>query len=164
MVKYLVEERGITQYINTRRIDNRWTTLHEATSKGYLEITEFLISKGAVINPSDKYGNTPLHKATMRGDLDIVKLLASNRANLNPKNGTGLTPLHYATKNGHLEIVRFLVENGANLNLPDKRGITPLQYANEDIKEMLLRGAPPSSSMEIVNVAGPSRSYENLPS
>ncbi|WP_353279963.1 ankyrin repeat domain-containing protein [Wolbachia endosymbiont (group A) of Ennomos erosarius] len=87
------------------------------------------MGKGAVINASDKYGNTPLHKAT---------------------------------KNGLLETVRSLVENGTNLNLPDKRGKAPLQYANEDIKEMLLREAPPSSSMESINIAGPSRRFDKF--
>lgn len=129
LVKYLVEEKGMRQHINTRRNDTRWTSLHEATSKGYLEITEFILSKGAAINAFDKDNNTPLHKAASKGYLDVVKLLVNKGANLNPRDINGLTPLHCTTKAGHLNVVKFLVERGADINIRDNYQDIPMDLA-----------------------------------
>lgn len=51
-----------------------WTALHFMARYGNLEGVQFLLSKNADLNVSDRYGSTPCHHAIQFGHLDCVKL------------------------------------------------------------------------------------------
>ena len=57
--------------------------LHYACEKGYLEIVQYLIEKGASIEAKDEDQKTPLHIASIWGQTDVVKYLVSKGANKN---------------------------------------------------------------------------------
>jgi hypothetical protein len=75
-----------------------------------IEIVKLLLDKGADVNLTDKYGNTPLHLAASDGHIEIVKLLLEKGSDVNSKRrNDGTTPLYWAALNGHIEIVKLLL-------------------------------------------------------
>jgi ankyrin repeat protein len=89
--------------------------LHEAASKGHVEIVKLLIEKGADINARNKYGNSALHYAAFE-NIEIVKILIEKGANVNVEDNAGKTPLRDAIKFREPEIAKFLIEKGADVN------------------------------------------------
>ena len=53
-------------------------TLHY--KKNYKDIVEYLVSHGANVNITNKYGETPLHIASENGNKNIVEYLVSHGA------------------------------------------------------------------------------------
>ncbi|WP_264705551.1 ankyrin repeat domain-containing protein [Wolbachia endosymbiont (group A) of Gymnosoma rotundatum] len=91
------------------------TPLHYAVFHGNLEITEYLIEKGADVNARNRNSNTPLHLAIMKGKIDVVKVLLKHNADVNAKNNEGKTALHYATDFNHRDLVELLLAHGASI-------------------------------------------------
>ncbi|KAL7215362.1 hypothetical protein ACSBR1_027517 [Camellia fascicularis] len=60
--------------------DGSRTALHYAASKGWLKITEILLSHGAKINLKDKVGCTPLHLAASTGNSELCEFLIEEGA------------------------------------------------------------------------------------
>ena len=65
-----------------------WLPLHEAANHGFIEIVQYLLDKGALID--DRGGEhcggvTPLHDACCCGNLTVVELLVARGANLYAK-------------------------------------------------------------------------------
>jgi ankyrin repeat protein len=97
-----------------------WTALDTASEKGYLDIVQFLLEKGATVTKQC------LWLASYKGHLDIVKLLLE-------KDTEGKdVALSVASGQGNLEVVRLLVKHGASVNTEDKQGQRPLQSASSE--------------------------------
>jgi len=65
-----------------------WLPIHEAANHGFVEIVQYLLDKGALID--DRGGEhcggvTPLHDACSCGNVAVVELLATRGANLYAK-------------------------------------------------------------------------------
>lgn len=97
------------------------------------------IEKGANVNASDKFGNTPLliasYWAAWRGDghhfNDIVKLLLANGADPNADSDVG-TPLHLAAIGKNVGLIEILCAAGASTSSQmayEGRKVTPLDMA-----------------------------------
>jgi hypothetical protein len=82
-----------------------------ASSKGYLDIAEFLVQKGADVD-----FNKPLHWACMKGNLDIAMLLLRNGATIDMFDTLGFTALHHACRCDRFDCVVALLDNGANIS------------------------------------------------
>jgi ankyrin repeat protein len=118
--------------------DFGWTPLSIAAMCN-AEITGFLLSKGANVNPHEierKEGcpstgfQTPLHCAIRSDSINTVKILVDNGAYVNVTDENGMTPLHMAVNNCNLKIADYLLAEGAYLNLKDgKYGRTELHTA-----------------------------------
>ena len=92
------------------------SALHYAADNGHLDVVEFLISNGALVNVTNMWEKTPLHAAANSGHLEIVKLLVENGARIEAQSSTKrFTPLHLASQFDHLEIVEYLIANGADV-------------------------------------------------
>ncbi|MGA1871410.1 MAG: ankyrin repeat domain-containing protein [bacterium] len=113
-----------------------------AAEKGDPAIIEFLISKGAVIDPEVGYGLTPLMKAAYKGHAEVVDLLIKKGAEINNKNRFNDTALIYASQNGHIQTVKLLISLGAEINVKDSVGKSPLSHAcdcgNAEIVKILV--------------------------
>ncbi|KAI8752888.1 transient receptor potential cation channel subfamily A member 1 [Biomphalaria glabrata] len=115
-------------------------------------IVRYLISKGANINATDIFGQTPLHFAAMRGNEVACSnlLFFKDKIIINANDNQGSTPLHTAALYKHLEIARMLIEAGANLMSRDKEQCTPLHHAasggNFELVNLLLEAASTSDS------------------
>ena len=87
------------------------TPLHKAAQNGHKNVVEYLISQGAEVNTTDKFGKTPLHFATGEeskdGELEIVKLLVEKGARIDKKDSFGNTPMHIASIRGHEKLVNY---------------------------------------------------------
>ncbi|MCX3064669.1 ankyrin repeat domain-containing protein [Wolbachia endosymbiont of Drosophila pseudotakahashii] len=88
------------------------TPLHYAVFHGNLEITEYLIEKGADVNARNRNSDTPLHHAVLMGKVDIAKILLKHNANVNARNNWGMTVLGYAADQ---ELVELLLAHGASI-------------------------------------------------
>ena len=97
------------------------TPLHLAALNGREDVVQFLIEKGAFINPEDADENTPLHAAARGGHAAVAGLLFDKGASLKAKNKLGLTPGGAALASGHVEVAEKLIEKGWE---PEERPLT----------------------------------------
>ncbi|CAL5442504.1 unnamed protein product [Camellia sinensis] len=104
--------------------------LHVAASKGYEEITEFLIQKGVAINITDNFGNTPLLEAIKNGHDHIASLLVKAGASLTIENAGSCLCLAVARRD--LEFLRRVLANGINPNARSYDLRTPLHIASAE--------------------------------
>ena len=72
IVKYLIEKQKVDIDINGY---NDKTPLHYACENDYLQIIEYLISKGANVNVKDYLGDYVIHYASRGGLLQTVQYL-----------------------------------------------------------------------------------------
>jgi ankyrin repeat protein len=123
--------------------DDGRTPLQLAAADGNLEIAQFLLEKGAVLNIQNGGDSTALHFAAAREQLEMMRFLIDKGADLNAQNEEGETPLHWVENKG-LEPVRLLVKSGAHLDVQDNRGRTALHLAvlgrNADLVKLLMEG------------------------
>eukprot|EP00057_Strongylocentrotus_purpuratus_P006913 XP_011661387.1 PREDICTED: uncharacterized protein LOC580955 [Strongylocentrotus purpuratus] len=122
-----------------------------AARNGHLDITKYLISRGAEVNQGkddsrtalhikelsqgaevnhgDKDGRTALHRVAHNVHLDITHYLISQGAEVNKRHGHGWTALLSAAQNGHLDVTQYLISQGAEVNHGDEDGVTALHSA-----------------------------------
>lgn len=98
-----------------------------------IEISKYLIEKGAKITDYDKYGNTPIIYCADYGTVEKLNLLIKKGADVNVKSRKlNVTPLDYAinfTNNPDYNIVKLLIDSGADVNASNKDGYTILDTA-----------------------------------
>jgi len=73
-----------------------WTPLHYACSKGNLEVAQFLIVNGALVDSPSIGDTTPLMMAVQSGNEQLVKLLLDKGADIQLRNGNGLSAIDIA--------------------------------------------------------------------
>ncbi|KAI2778924.1 hypothetical protein F4815DRAFT_475374 [Daldinia loculata] len=112
------------------------TALHYCGSAANANL---LLSKGADVNYTNKYGMAPLHWTWYHGNLDIVRCLLENNPLLNLKNNSYGTPLHCAILRGSLDVTIALLEAGAPVNEVDKFGVAPLHLASSLCRYNIIR-------------------------
>lgn len=91
-------------------------------------LVRLLLSHGAVINVSDKYGMTPFMFACRKGFTAIVRLLI-NEVSFDAVDNQGCTPIFHAIEHNHADIVKLLVDAGVNVTIANNKGYTPKQVA-----------------------------------
>ncbi|RSL52513.1 hypothetical protein CEP54_010853 [Fusarium duplospermum] len=107
------------------------TPLHFATAKGYVEIMDLLLERGADIDKPDNDGETPLHCASRRGNDVSATFLLQKQANVDKTDDKGETPLYKAARRGHTEVIEALLEGNPAINLTDNDGKTALCAASQ---------------------------------
>ncbi len=105
----------------------------EACRNGDIKVVMDLIDKGADVNASNNWGNTPLHYALDNGHTEVAMALIDKGADVNARDNAGDTPLHYALDKGHTEAAMALIDKGADVNArnnsQDNDEYTPLHLA-----------------------------------
>ncbi|QWE07603.1 ankyrin repeat domain-containing protein [Polynucleobacter sp. JS-JIR-5-A7] len=82
---------------NKAKIDHiGWTPLHYACAKGQLNVAQFLIANGAMIDSRAPNGTTPLMMATQAGNEELIKLLLDKGADLRMRNLNGFSAIDIA--------------------------------------------------------------------
>ncbi|CAB4054065.1 PSMD10 [Lepeophtheirus salmonis] len=103
--------------------------LHWASSLGSFELVEWLLQKGADVDPVDEALWTPLIIASSAGNEKIVRILLSFGALVDAKTDQGRTALFYACSRNRISIVKLLENVNADVNVQDKLGATSLHRA-----------------------------------
>ena len=107
-VKRIVSSES-SKLVNFRDYDRR-TPLHIAASEGHLEIAEFLVTKGARVNRSDRWGGSPLDDCRRHRHLNCSEYLQSVGACFGSSSQS--TNFITAASEGDLEEVSTLLRLG----------------------------------------------------
>ncbi|CAJ1966131.1 unnamed protein product [Cylindrotheca closterium] len=124
-------------------VDNYgWSLMHEASRSGSTELADYLISKGAKLNPKSNEGHTPLFEADRFNgpDSDIVKFLISKGAQFDApqqrlrgaQEEITRNFAHSLAANGRLEELKeYVAKHGSSelVKAPDSLGWTCLMEA-----------------------------------
>jgi ankyrin repeat protein len=73
-----------------------WTPLHYACSRGHLEVAQYLLANGAIVDSMSPGYTTPLMMAVQSGNEQLVKLLLDKGADIQVRNTNGLTAIDIA--------------------------------------------------------------------
>jgi ankyrin repeat protein len=88
-------------------------------------MVHFLLSLGADIHATEKYGCTPLMFACRQGNINVIKLLVSEGSRVNDQNNYGTTSLMFACENGRKVVVIYLLSMvDINIDLRTEAGET----------------------------------------
>ncbi len=104
--------------------------------------TEWLISHGARVNTTSKFGATPLLYACALRETPTVLALINNGAAVNVRDRAGKTPMLYVCNFGPLKLVEAIYKRGGAVNVRDGNGRTCLRLSannpNRDVRPWLL--------------------------
>ncbi len=102
-----------------------------AVNNGDVDMTKFLLSKGANPNQGDADNITPLGSATFANHADVMQVLLKSGAKVNHLDNFGMTPLLYAASvdYGDTTVLETLIAAGADLKAKNKQGQTALDLA-----------------------------------
>ncbi|GJU06175.1 potassium channel SKOR, partial [Tanacetum coccineum] len=103
------------------------TPLHLAASKGYEDITLFLIQEGVELNVLDNFGNTPLLEAIKSGHDKVASVLVKEGASLKIDDAGCF--LCSTVAKGDIDYIRRILSNGIDPNSKDFDFRTPLHVA-----------------------------------
>lgn len=109
--------------------EDHYSALHWACMRAHWDVAEYLIEKGADVNPIGGDGGTPLNWAVHHDNVDIVKLMIDKGAKLNIRNKWGMTELHTAIWRGNIHVVDFLLDHGSDPDIKTNEGWTAMHYA-----------------------------------
>ena len=85
-----------------------WTPLHYACTNGHLEIAQFLLEKGAVVDAPSPNETTPLMMAIRAGNIQLVRLLLDRGADIRIRNQQGYSAIDVAELFNQEEIQKCL--------------------------------------------------------
>ncbi len=121
--------------------DSKLTPLHYAVlmTDNY-EIVEYLIEKGANVNPPDHFGKLPLNSAAYHRSRRMIDLLLDNNADFDTSGAHGINTLLSAAEKGS-----FRLFNAVTAKIGDD------YFKNEEHQESIMRSALSGGSIEIVN-------------
>jgi len=98
---------------------------HLASFDGHIDITQFLVERGANVAGQDQHGSILTHLASFDGHLNIAQFLVECGADMAGQDQHRLTPPHLAFFDGHLNIAWFLIKHGTNVAGQDQCGTPP---------------------------------------
>ena len=101
-VKILVDQKQVP--VNR----SGWTPLHYACTNGHLEIAQFLLDKGAVVDAPSPNETTPLMMAIRAGNIQLARLLLDRGADIRIRNQQGYSAIDVAELFNQEEIQKGL--------------------------------------------------------
>jgi len=127
----------VKHFIEVERYDVRQpdhenvTLLHWASINNRLELVQYLINKGSIIDqPGGHLNATALHWAIRQGHLDICILLIKYGADPTIEDSEGCSGIHLAAQFGHSPVCAYLIAKGVDVDLCDQNGMTPLMWSS----------------------------------
>ncbi len=136
----------LVQQAQPREIQDGWTPLHVAATRGTRTDIELLLAQGARKDAEDNKGRTPLFIAVEFCNNEAIQVLCERKADCTAKEDEhGMTPLHVASCKGLDTIAETLLAHRAAVDEPDKNKKTPLHVASskEVVQVLLAHNAQP---------------------
>lgn len=122
--------------VNTR---NGWfTPLTAACRDGHLKTVDILLDNGAMVNQTNKFGETPLYTACICGHYCLVKRLIEERCDINVRDKGNHTLLCVSCLGGYKNIATLLIEEGAKVFECCNLLINATRGGNSDLVESLI--------------------------
>ena len=131
------------------------TALHVACKRGYCDMIEILLEKGADVQAVDNDKYTPLHIVCRSLRLDCLKVLLGNKkCDLNQQIANGDTALHIVCKmvntdTIHLGMIQILLENGAYVQAVDSSGDAPIHIVCKGLRLDCLKALLQSKGCDV---------------
>jgi ankyrin repeat protein len=116
-------------YLPRRSFSYHMTPLAISVEKGFVEIAEFLINQGALVNLTNAHRQTPLHIAAKKGIKEMIELLVTRNANLSFVDSSGEVPLFFAVRASKIDAVDELARNGFDMATTNSQRQTALHIA-----------------------------------
>lgn len=89
---------------------SRWTALHFAAEKGYLNCVQYLVEQLAEIDCRDSDGWTPLHVSAKNSRVECSDYLVRQGANVYARTDSHHeTPIDFCIRTGQQELARFML-------------------------------------------------------
>lgn len=116
---------------NINQVDEfGYSLLHISISKGFDEVSEFLMRNGIDPNTKDHNGQTSLHYCAFYNKIDLAKIIISNNGMLDIEDNYGNEPLWTAVfndygRNERIEIISLFIKHGANISHKNKVSKSP---------------------------------------
>jgi ankyrin repeat protein len=148
IINYLLDRKAD---VNRMSAENRYTPLHYATMKNFLNGLKLLYQAGGNVHVNAREeaatgGEEPLLITAVKyNSCDAAKFLLSIITGVNPdyQKNNGLNALHYAVEFANLQVTDTLVSKGAPADCQDNWKQTPLQCAfqkdNTSVLQEILR-------------------------
>ena len=111
----LLVEKGAVVIIRCVRCGDRWAPLHFAAGDNRVEITKFLLERGATVDITNGSNQTLLHIAVEKGNSETARILVSSGADYEMKDRSGITPLDLARSKRNNDIVQYLLHPSDNV-------------------------------------------------
>ena len=119
------------------RTEEGLTLLMMAASKGYTDIAEHLIAKGANVNSVNSIKQNALHFAVVHQKPEMIKLLVEHETEIKP-NTFGVTSLMMAVQLGTYEMIEILDPSFEEVNIQADDGWTAIYFAVRKQDEKVL--------------------------
>jgi len=135
-------QKNVADYLLSKNADinakerfiGGFTPLHEAISSRHgIDLAQYLLDQGAMVDSQDEEGLTPLYRACTfyKCDYDVIRLLLEKGASIENKDKRGRTPLFRACLQNNLKLIELLLDHGAQIDSKDCEGCTALFRAVE---------------------------------
>lgn len=118
--------------VNLKSLLDGYNAIMCASRKGYRDIVELLLDRGANIHEKNNNGINALIYASSKGHKDIVELLLDRGADIKEKDCVGSNALLYASYYGHRDVVELLLDQGADIHDKNNEGGNALMEASLD--------------------------------
>ena len=112
VIKELLNDQNVD--VNSQGYeDQSGTPLLLAAINGHLDVVQYLIDNGALVNVVSKEDNqSPLQFAALSGNHALVDFLLKNHSDLTIWTSGGLTAFHLASLGGHTNVLKILISYG----------------------------------------------------
>lgn len=159
-ILYLLEQPGneVDKVTHDSRI-----YLHWASSRGNIEIADYLLKKGAKVTAQDSRGSTPLLFAAnaAQQNTKVYDLLIANGVDLKKElNPDGANALLLAIANDkEFALTNYFISKGLDLNSTDAAGNNAFSYAARSgnialLKSLLEKGVKPNATAILMTAQG----------
>eukprot|EP00903_Cladosiphon_okamuranus_P018395 g16920.t1 len=123
-------------------------------SDQHVELVGWLVSKGALVDAKDKFGNTPMHTAASQGSRKVVAILLDRGADPLLQNDNGYTSLHMAAEAGCTALMAHFIDLGIDVNTKADNGNTALHLLSLEghasgVRMLLAEGADVAQTNEL---------------
>ena len=136
MIEYLCGKGADIKGLN--KALRGWTPLQSALFAYNNDVSDLLVSRGALNDLYREEGMTYLYLAASSGNTSLIEKLIEKGMPAAVRNKYGETPLHKVAVKGHIAAADILLKNGADINAKNLKGEAPIHVADLSGQEKMV--------------------------